>query len=175
MPTPAELNTLGEQGKRDFEAGRYEAAADKFRQTTHAYEDLGDQVNAAEQMNNLSVALLKLRRPQEALDAAAGTDAVFEAAGDTRRQGMALNNQAAALQDLKRVDEALAAYDRSAQLLGEAGEDEFRAAVLKAAAAIQLRRGRLGESGLKMLGALGSSLKPTFLERILRSVLRLPR
>jgi hypothetical protein len=44
--------------------------------------------------------------------------------------------------------------------------------VLKAAAAIQLRRGRLRDSGLSMLGALGSGLKPTFLERALRSLLR---
>ena len=132
-------------------------------------------MNAAEQKNNLSVTLLKLGRAQEALQEVAGTDEVFAAAGDVRRQGMALNNQAAALQDLKRADEALAAYERSAHLLGEAGEGELRAIALKAAAAIHLRGGRLTESGLKMLGAMGSSLRPTLLERVLRSLLRRQR
>jgi tetratricopeptide (TPR) repeat protein len=118
------------------------------------------------------VTLLKLRRPQESLAAVDGTDEVFAAAADTRRHGMALNNRAAALQDLNRLDEALAAYERAAQLLGEAGEGELRAISLKAAAAMQLRRGKLMESGLKMLGAMGSTLKPTLLERLLRSILR---
>jgi hypothetical protein len=85
---------------------------------------------------------------------------------------MSLNNLAAALQDLNRLDEALSTYERSAALLGDAGEGELRGVALKAAAAIQLRRGRLRDSGLNMLGALGSGPKPTFLERVLKSLLR---
>ena len=70
--------------------------------------------------------LLKLRRPQEALEQVEGTDGVFAAAGDIKRQGMSLNNRAAALQDLNRLDEALSSYERSAALLGDAGEGELR-------------------------------------------------
>ena len=175
MTTPQELSELTEQGKRDFQAGRHDAAAGMFRRAAAAYAEVGDRINAAEQKNNLAVTLLKLRRPQEALDQIAGTDEVFASAGDKRRQGMALNNQAAALQDLKHEAEALAAYDRAAELLGEAGEGDLRADVLRAAAALQLRRGKVTDSGLKMLGALGSGLKPTALERLLRSVLRRTR
>jgi len=175
MASPAELTKLGEQGKRDFEAGRYEDAASKFRSAAQGYAHLGDRVNGAEQKNNLSVTLLRLRRPQEALDEVTGTEEVFAGAGDKKRQGMALNNKATALQDLKRGEDALAAYERAAQLLGEVGEGELRAMVLRAAAAIELRHGRIAESGLKMLGALGSTGKPTLLERVLRSVLRLSR
>jgi len=175
MATPKELEELGGQGKRDFHAGRYDAAAGRFRRAAEGYAELGDRVNAAEHRNNLSVTLLKLRRPEEAFNQVSGTDEVFASAGDKRRQGMALNNQAAALQDLKREDDALAAYEQAAQLLGEAGEGGLRAEVLKAAAALQLRRGNILESGLKMLGALGSSPKPTLLERLLRSVLHRTR
>ena len=172
MTTPTELTKIGEAGKQDFATGRYEAAAEAFRAAAEGYSRLGDSLNAAEQRNNLSVTLLKLRRPQEALEQVEGTDGVFAAAGDIKRQGMSLNNRAAALQDLNRLDEALSSYERSAALLGDAGEGELRGAVLKAAAAMQLRRGRLKDSGLNMLGALGSGLKPTFLERALRSLLR---
>jgi tetratricopeptide (TPR) repeat protein len=175
MPTPSEMNSLGEQGKRDFESGRYDSAADRFRQSALLYAEAGDRLNAAEQRNNLSVTLLKLRRPQDALDEVAGTDEIFAAAGDKRRQGMALNNRAAALQDLHRDDEALAAYEQAAQWLGEAGEAGLRGEVLKAAAALQLRRGKVAESGMRMLDALGSSLKPNWLERALKSLLRLWR
>jgi tetratricopeptide (TPR) repeat protein len=172
MTTPTELMNTGELGKREFAAGRYDAAAEAFRAAAEGYSKLGDSLNAAEQRNNLSVTLLRLRRPQEALEQVEGTDGVFATAGDVKRQGMSLNNRAAALQDLNRLDEALSSYERSAALLGNAGEGELRAVVLKAAAAIQLRRGRLRDSALNMLGALGSGLKPTFLERALRSLLR---
>jgi tetratricopeptide (TPR) repeat protein len=175
MANPTELTRLGEQGKRGFSAGRFETAAEAFRAAAQGYAELGDHANAAEQKNNLSVTLLRLKQPQAALDAAAGTDEIFAAAGDKRRQGMALNNQAAALQDLNREQDALATYERSAQVLGEAGEGDLRAAVLRAAAAIQLRRGRITASGLEMLDAMGSSTKPTVLERILKSVLRWTR
>lgn len=172
MTTPTELMKIGETGKQDFNGGRYEAAAEAFRGAAEGYSKLGDSLNAAEQRNNLSVTLLKLRRPQEALEQVEGTDAVFAEAGDIKRQGMSLNNRAAALQDLKRLDEALSSYERSAALLGEAGEGELRGVVLKAAAALQLRRGRLRDSAMNMLGALGSGIKPNFLERALRSILR---
>jgi tetratricopeptide (TPR) repeat protein len=170
-----DLKRIWEQGKRDFEAGRYESAADAFRLAAQSYAEADDRLNAAEQLNNLSVTLLKLHRPQEALSEAAGTDEVFAAGGDIRRQGLALNNQAAALQDLRREDEALAAYERAAQLLGEAGEGELRAIVLRAAAAMQLRRGKITESGLKMLGSLGAGSKLAWLDALLKRLLRLPR
>ena len=166
---------MTEGGKRDFEAGRYAAAEEKFRRAAQAYDAAGDTLNAAEQRNNLSVALLKLHRPQEALDQAAGTDAIFGAANDPRRQGMALNNQAAALQALGKDDEALGAYERSAQYLGEAKENGLRAIVLKEAAALQLRRGRIADSGMHMLGALGVKPNPSIFERILKWLLRILR
>jgi tetratricopeptide (TPR) repeat protein len=166
---------LAEEGKKDFAAARYQAAAERFRLAAQGFAEINDPINVAEQDNNLSVALLKLRRPQDALEAALGTDAVFSAAGDVRRQGMAVNNQAVALQDLDRIDEALAAYERSASLLQEAGEGDLCAAVLKAAAAIQLRRGKVVESGTRMIGALEARQKPSLFERLLKLLLRLNR
>ena len=76
-----------------------------------------------------------------------GTDAVFAQQGDLRRQGMALNNQGAALEALHRPDEAIASYEKSAQILGEAGEGALQTQALKAAAAIDLRRGQRRELG----------------------------
>ncbi|HEY5981881.1 MAG TPA: hypothetical protein VIU38_00285 [Anaerolineales bacterium] len=175
MTNKIDLAQLDAQGKKDFEAGRFQEAAEAFKKAAQGYADLGDALNSAEQKNNLSVALLQLQRPQEALEAASRTDEVFAAAGDVKRQGMALNNQAVALEELNREEDALAAYERAAQLLGEAGEGDLRATVLKAAAAIDLKRGKIGESGMKMIGALGSTQKPTLLQRVLRWVLRLAR
>ncbi len=170
--TAGEVRKQAEDGKAAFEAGRYQAAADLFSKAVQGYGDLNDKVNAAEVKNNLSVALLKLNRNQEALDAALGTDEAFAGIGDAKRQGMAIGNQAAALEALGRLDEALAAYERSAQIFSEAGEGDLRALVLKAAAGIQLKQGKVTDSGIRMLGALEAKRHPSIFERVLRFLVR---
>ena len=122
--------------------------------------------------NNKSVALLKMGRAQEALEAAMGTQDIFAQAGDLKRKGMAVGNQAAALEALKHFDEAFAAYEESAGIFAEAGERDLRAMVLKAAAGIKLRRGKLTDSALKMIGSLEAKEKPTIFERMLMNILR---
>ena len=173
MKPEIELKVSTEDGKRAFEAGRYETAAGLFRAAAEGYAAIHDPVNHAEQKNNLSVTLLKLGRAQEALESALGTDVVFAGIGDVRRQGMALNNQGVALENLRRYDEALSVYERSSQLLAQAGEKEMRAIVLKAAAGLQLRRGKIGESGIRMIGALEAKPHPSAFERLLKYFLRL--
>lgn len=173
MPTPSELQQLAETGKLDFESGNYESAAHSFANAANGYAALNDEVNAAEMKNNLSVALLKSGKAEEALAACVDTDEVFARAKDLKRQGMAVGNQAAALEALKRFDEALAAYERSAQLFADAGEGDLRSMVLKSAAGIKLKRGKVGESTFKMIGSLEAKEHPSFFDRILKSLLRL--
>ena len=164
-----------QRGKRDFAAGRYTSALENFRQAAMAYAAAGDHANQAEQRNNVGVTLLELGKPAEALESVAGTEDIFAANGDVRRQGIAINNRAAALEALHRPDEAIAAYEQAASLLGAAGERGLQTEALKAAAAVELRRGRLGSSGSKMLGALLSNPHPGVLDRVLRALLRLAR
>lgn len=172
MVTASEARKSSEEGKSAYDAGRLESAAELFRAAAQSYAALSDPVNAAEQKNNLSVALLRVGRAQEALDAARGTDDVFARAGDLKRQGMAVNNQAAALEKLHRLDDSLTAYDTSAQLLADAGEGELRAIVLQSAAALQLRRGKVADAGIRMIGVLESRKHPSLFERVLKALLR---
>ncbi len=171
-PTAPEIRKIADDGKAAFEAGQYASAVDLLAKAVRGYDDLNDKVDAAEVRNNLSVALLKLRRNEEALEAALGTEEVFGSIGDGKRQGMAIGNQAAALESLGRLDDALSAYERSAQILGEAGEGDLRSLVLKAAAGIRLRQGKLAESGIRMLGALEAKKHPSIFERVLKFLVR---
>lgn len=175
MASTNDPSTLGQSGQRDFEAGEYASALEKFRRAAQAYAASGDRANEAEQLNNVGVTLLQLGRAQEALETVTGTELVFAQQGDSRRHGIALNNQAAALEALRRPDDAIAAYERSAHMLGEAGEGALQTEALKAAAAIDLRRGRVASSGSKMLSALSSNPHPSLLERALKAVLRILR
>ncbi len=173
MTTDSELKKLAEEGKLAFEAGNYETAADMFGNAAKGYASLDDRVNEAEMKNNLSVTLLKLGKPQEALDTVSGTDAVFAEAKDLKRQGMAVGNQASALEALKRSDEALGAYERSAQIFADAHEGDLRSMVLKSAAGIKLKRGKVADSAVKMVGSLEAKEKPSIFDRLLRFIVRL--
>lgn len=172
MPTVEELQKLADAGKLDFESGKYDSAAAIFANAAKGYTSVNDQPNSAEMKNNLSVALLLAGKAQPALDAALGTDQIFASINDLKRQGIAVGNQAAALEALKRNEEALAAYERSAQLFADAGEDNMRSIVLKSAAAIKLKSGRIADSAFKMIGSLEAKDKPSIVERILRFFLR---
>jgi tetratricopeptide (TPR) repeat protein len=173
MSTESELQELAQNGKLAFEAGNYESAAGMFESAAAGYISLKDEVSAAEMKNDLSVTLLKMDKAQEALDTVLGTDGIFAGAHDLKRQGMALGNQASALEALKRFDEALDAYERSAQLFADAGEGDLRSMVLKSAAAIKLKRGKVAESAFKMIGSLEAKDKPSLFDRILKFLLRL--
>jgi tetratricopeptide (TPR) repeat protein len=172
MPGDANPHQLAEAGKTAFQEGQYESAAKTFQAAAQAFAAGRDELNAAEMRNNQSVALLQGGQARQALEAAAGTEEVFAKAGDRKRQGMAVGNQAAALEGLKRFDDALAAYERSAELFAEAGEGDLRAMVLKSAAAIKLKRGKVTESALKMIGSLEAKEKPSLFERLLKFLLR---
>jgi tetratricopeptide (TPR) repeat protein len=171
MAKASDLKKLTEDGKQAFETGQYETAAGMFESAAHGYASLDDNLNAAESKNNQSVALLKLGRGQAALDAVLGTDTIFAGASDLKRQAMALGNQAAALEALKRWDDALAAYDQSADLFARAGEGDLRSMVMKSAAAIKFRRGKVTDSAFKMIGSLEAKDKPSIFERVLKFLL----
>jgi tetratricopeptide (TPR) repeat protein len=169
----SEPQQLAEQGKQAFAAKQFDQAASFFTEAASAYEALDDTLNAAEMKNNLSVALLQAGNAQAAYDAAAGTDEIFAQADDLKRQAMAYGNQAAALEALKKLDQALEAYEKSAALFADAGETEMRSMVLQSAATIELRRGKVTDSALSMIGSVESTKKPNLLQRFLKLILRI--
>jgi tetratricopeptide (TPR) repeat protein len=168
-----EPQQLAEQGKQAFATKQFDQAASFFTEAASAYEALDDPLNAAEMKNNLSVALLQAGNAQAAYDAAAGTDEIFAQADDLKRQAMAYGNQAAALEALKKFDQALEAYEKSAALFADAGETEMRSMVLQSAATIELRRGKVTDSALSMIGSVESTKKPNLLQRFLKLILRI--
>ncbi len=163
---------IAEQGKKAFENKKFDEAAELFLQAANGFTSGRSGIMAAEMMNNRSVALLQAGNPQAALVAAQDTDQVFAGANDLKRQGMALGNQAAALEGLNRYDEAIAAYERSAELFAQAGEGDLRSMVMKSAAAIKLKTGKITESAFKMIGSLDVKENPSIFERILKFFLR---
>jgi len=169
---PKEAHEYEADGKRAFSEGRFAEAAGAFREASRLFTLGRDGSHAAEMDNNLSVALLKNKKPREALEAARGTEQVFAGLGDKARQAMALGNQGAALQDLKKYDEAVALYEQAAALFGESGQGDMESLVMKSVAEIRLRQGNLDGAAWKVMGSASVAKNPTFLQRIVRFFMR---
>ncbi len=166
-------HALVETATASYQRGEYEEAASLFGEAAAALEKAGNSLDAAENKNNQSVAYLQAKQPQQALDVLAGTVELFAQADDLHRQGLALGNEAAALDALGHLEQAIEKYQQSADALGQAGEGELRATVLKSLATLQVKRQKYADGLIAMTTSLDSLKKPTFFQKILRTLLRI--
>ncbi len=137
-----QATALKDQAFEAYKKKNFKAAAQYFSDCIKVLDEAQDILSAAEMSNNLSVVLLELNQPDEALAALQGTDQIFADAQDQKRQAMALGNTAAALQALGKLPEALTTYEASADLFKEIGEKEMRALTLKKISDLQLKTGK---------------------------------
>jgi tetratricopeptide (TPR) repeat protein len=165
---------LAAAGKAAFDRGEFAEAAKAFQAAAEGCRLAGDTLTAAEMDNNRSVCLLQLGDAGGALKAVQGTPELFAEGGDLRRQALACGNQAAALQALGRLDEAETAYLKSADLLGQLGEDQLRATVLRSVSELQLRSGRPLEAVNSFQDGLSGIKKPRPQQRLIKKILQMP-
>lgn len=160
--------------KLSFQNKDYHSAISGFQAAISFFKQTGDELNAAEMANNLSVAYLQLGKKEKALEAVAGTDLIFEKHNDKNRQATALGNYGAALEALKKYDKAGQAYQNSADLFEQAGEKELRSFVLKSLAALQIKQGKQLDSIFSMQKSLSVKENRSIKERFLDFLLKLP-
>jgi len=165
---------LADEGQTEYQKKGYLSAARLYQAAAEGFLTSGDKFKAAELANNCSVAYLKGGDARAALEAVTGTEGVFASNADTKQQAMALGNQAAALEKLKRLDEAMTTYEKSAQLLKEAGEFELRAYVLQAMSTLLLRKRQYLEAYGTMREGIMGVKKPNFKQRLLKSLIQIP-
>jgi len=162
---------LAARAQEAYAAKRYTQCADLYTRAAEAWKTLGEDLRAAEMLNNCCVALLKAGNSEAALEVVEGTAVVFENANDTRRQALALGNQASALEELHRLNEALRLYQQAADLLKGSGEEEMRALTLKRISAIQIQLKKPVESLFAMDAAVETSMHHTWSERLIKRLM----
>ncbi len=172
MAETLSLQDLSRQAQAAYQQGDYAAAAKLYLAAAESCLAAQDTLQAAELRNNAGVAWMKAGEAQPALEAVEGTPALFAVAGDLRRQGMALGNLAAALESLQRLPEAIEIYQQAADVLGQCGETENRAYVLKSLSILHLRAGRQWQALATMEAGLDGLAHPGLSERVLRRLLR---
>ena len=121
---------------------------------------------------NQSVALLRARKPQLALQAALGTEKLFLENSDYKRQGVALANQAGALQAMKKSKEAMAAYKKAGDALDKAGEGEMRAEVMQLLSMLYLRHFKIYDAIIALQSGLAGVKNPTPKQKLMKSILK---
>lgn len=168
---PDELN---KKGKSAFKNKKYAEAGELFQAAAARYAELDDFVSAAEAANNWSVAALKDGNPQISIQAVEGTPELFLEAGDLQRAGLAYGNLATAQEELNLVDEAGLNYERSADLLKQAGDQDNRLHVMQALSALQLRTGKQFQALATMQAGLNGISKLSPKQRFLKKLLTVP-
>ena len=173
MADISDPKSLAEKADGLYQEGDFESAARLYGEAASAFQALGSALDAAEMMNNQSVAFLLAGNPQLALEAAAGTAQVFSAAKDARREGIAWANEATPLQSLGQPEQAVEKYLQSAEAFKRAGEDQLHASVMQAVAGIHLRQGKVFQAMSDVRVGLADVKNPTFTQKIMKGLLRL--
>ena len=166
---------LLEEANDLYRAGKFQQAAECFSQAAAFYLKNEEHLLAAEMKNNQSVALLKAKKPQLALDAVLGTDVIFQEAGDLLKQGMALANQATALQDLGEKQKAIDDFNRAAEIFKNSGEKDMYLQTKQSISALKLKTRNIAGALFSMQEGLDELEKPNLRQKILRGLLRIPQ
>lgn len=166
-----QAEALKDQAFDAYKKKNFKAAAQAFSDCITLLDESKDILSAAEMRNNLSVVLLELKKPEEALAALNGTDQVFASANDQKRQAMALGNTAAALQALGKLSEALSTYEASAELFKGTDEKEMRALTLKKISDLQLKTGKQFQALASLEASYDQNEKKSAKEKVLKGFL----
>lgn len=169
QPTPLDIKNKAQEV---YLAGDYSSAAQAFAEASLSYQNEGDMLMSAEMKNDQSVALLRGKQAQAALEAAQGTEELFAQAGDLRRQGIALANQASALEALKRFQESIEFYTRAGEILEKAGEANMRIEVMQMLASLYLRRLKLFDAIVALQAGLVEVQDPSPKQRLMKILLK---
>ncbi len=149
------LQEIVETARHAYQEGDFSGASLAYQDAAAGFIELGDPLMAAEMKNNQSVALLRNKQGEAALEASRGTDLIFAEAGDRKRQGIALANQASALEALKRYSQAIELYARAGEALKEANEMEMRLEIMQLLSALHLRRFKFFDAIIALQSGLG--------------------
>lgn len=165
---------LAKEGDSAYKKGDYINSAEAYRAAAEAFRMSGDELLAAQMLNNCSVAYLQADDAQRALEAVEGTSDIFESMGDLHHQAMAIGNRAAALEELEHFDEAEQLYLESAKILREIGEYKDRLHVMQSLSAMQLKMGRRLEAYASMYAAVKPIEHPNPRQRLLKALMEIP-
>lgn len=164
---------LKEEGLRLFQEGLYEEAVAKFEKAQEMFTDEGDQIEAAEMMNNLGVIYRMQGQWDEAIAALVDAKAAFVRLGDHSREAQTLGNLGGLYASKGERDKAQGCLRQAADIFAELGDEQRRGETLLALGVQEWRTGEHSDGLATYEVGLDTLEKPTVSQKALRSLLRL--
>lgn len=162
-----------EEGLRLFQEGLYKEAAAKFGQAQETFAAEGDEIEAAEMVNNLGVIHRMQGEWDEAIAALDEARAAFVRLGDRDREAQALGNLGGLYASKGERDKAKECLRQAADIFAELGDDQRQGEILLALG-VQMWKTEGRSAGLTTYEAgLQTLRKPTAGQKTLRGLLGL--
>jgi tetratricopeptide (TPR) repeat protein len=171
--TNNDSQTIEARGHRLFAQEKYKETAECFLRAQRAYAEAGDELKAAEMLNNIGVAYRRGRKHKEAASALEEARQAFARLGDQQREAQTLGNLGGLYSKMKRYDEAQTCFQAAVDLFGQLDDRGRQAETLRAMAIMQFKRGQRSEALTTYEHGLYFLPNPTFLQRLLRFLLKL--
>ncbi|MEA3374954.1 MAG: tetratricopeptide repeat protein [Chloroflexota bacterium] len=162
-----------EEGLRLFQEGLYPEAADRFRKARDMFVAEGDEVEAAEMLNNLGVIHRMRREWDEAIAALEEARAAFAALGDRSREAQVLGNLGGLHASQGQREEAMEYLRQAADAFAALGDHQRRGETLLALGVQQWKLGERQEGLTTYQVGLRTLDQPSIFQRILRALLSL--
>jgi tetratricopeptide (TPR) repeat protein len=164
---------LKKEGQRLFQEGLYEEAAATFRQAQEMFTAEGNEIEAAEMVNNLGVIHRMRGEWDEAIAALEEAQATFVRLGDRDREAQTLGNLGGLYASRGQRDKATECLRQAADTFAELGDAQHQGETLLALG-VQMWKSGDRSGGLAAYEAgLHTLQHPTGSQKTLRSLLGL--
>jgi tetratricopeptide (TPR) repeat protein len=173
MTTGMSAQELKQEGLRLFAEGLNEEAGAMFRQAQVLFAAEGNQLEAAEMLNNLGLVHRVQHRYDEAREALEAARGAFVRLGDRGREAQALGNLGGLYATLGDYATAKELLRQAATIFEELGDDQHRAETLLALGGILWKTGERTEGLVTYETGLQCLKKPTLSQKTLRGLLAL--
>ncbi len=161
-----------EEGLRLFQEGLYPEAADRFKQARQMFVAEGDQLEAAELLNNLGVVHRLQREWDEAIAALEEARAVFAGLGDRNREAQVLGNLGGLYASQGQRQAARASLREAATAFAELNDHQRQGETLLALGVQKWKAGDRQGALITYQAGLQTLENPSVGQRILRFLLQ---
>lgn len=161
------------EGQRLFALEKYDEAAEQFSFAQKAYAEAGDDLKAAEMLNNLGVVWRRARKHEAAVSALEEARQLFARLGDQSREAQVLGNLGGLYSILKRYSESDTCFQAAIEIFQELDDRPRQSETLRAMAIMQFKRGQRSKAFATYEDALYFLPNPGFLQRLTRFLLKI--
>ncbi len=164
---------LKQEGLRLFQEGLYDESLNTFKQAHEKFIAEGNEIEAAEMVNNLGVVYRMQGKWDEAIAALEEARTAFVRLGDRSREAQALGNLGGLYASKREREKAKECLRQAADIFAELGDEQRRGETL---IALGLQEWKTGDrrAGLATYEAgLQTLKKPTVSQKTLRGLLKI--